>query len=90
MENSIIFNITEKEKKLIKTENEKLALAKVTNVLTDKNKTLKLTKKALETFKKNGVNLKSSYISYNTTPTLYNTIYTLVKNNTKIFNLVEK
>lgn len=85
---NIILKITEKEKEKIENENKKVN-AIITEKITENNKTITLNKKAIEVFSENGVKLKS-YYSYKNNNSLYDTILTIVKNNSDIFTLQSK
>lgn len=87
-ENAVILKITEEEKKKIEIENEKKN-AKITEKITENNKSITLNKNAVKEFEKAGVKVKS-YYSYNKNQSLYNTIIEIVKKNADIFTLVEQ
>ena len=88
--NSILLVIEEKDKELL---NEELAKEKTPTVkftLTDKNKTIVFTKKAVELLKQNGVNISKNYFSYNATPSVYNSLEKLVYENKEKFTIINK
>lgn len=53
--------------------------------ITEKNKTLKLSKNALSTLQQNGIKLEKTYISYNNEMSVYNIILELLELNDDIF-----
>ena len=89
MNNNIILKITEKEKQAIETETNK-SNYRVKHSITEKNETLQFNKKAIEFLQENGVKLDKMYFSKKANTTLYNTLHTIVKNNSDIFTLVEQ
>lgn len=58
-------------------------------VLTEKNKVLILRKGTLKTLNENGIELKSTYISYNSTPLLYTTIEKVLTENKNTFQCLD-
>lgn len=59
------------------------------NVITEKNKVLLLRKGTLKTLNDNGIELNSTYISYNSTPLLYTTIEKVLNDNKNIFTKLD-
>lgn len=53
--------------------------------ITEKNKTLKLSKNALNTLQQSGIKLEKTYISYNNEMDVYNIILKLLELNDDIF-----
>lgn len=89
MNNNIILKITEKEKETVEKESNKNNY-RVKHSITEKNETLQFNKNAIKFLQENGVKLEKVYYSKNANTTLYNTLYTIVKNNSDIFTLVEQ
>ena len=58
-------------------------------VLTEKNKVLILRKGTLKTLNENGIELKNTYISYNSTPLLYTTIEKVLTENKDTFQCLD-
>ena len=58
-------------------------------IVTEKNKVLILRKNTIKTLNNNGIELNKTYISYNSTPLLYNTIEKVLTENKNIFQCIE-
>ena len=58
-------------------------------IITEKNKVLILRKNTIKTLNNNGIELNKTYISYNSTPLLYNTIEKVLTENKNIFQCIE-
>lgn len=88
--NSIVLKITEKDKKLLNTELQKEKTPTVIFTVTENNKTITFRKSAITFLKDNGVNITKSYYSYNATPSVYTQLEKLVKENAKLFTIINK
>lgn len=90
MENFKI-KLTEKLEKINAIiENSKNGKNTYRKVITEKNKVIIISKGTLKTLNNNGVKLEKTYISYNSTPLLYNTMEKILTENKEVFQLVEK
>lgn len=87
MEKIILSEKLEKINAII--ENSKNGKNTYKRIISEKNKVLLLRKGTVKTLNENGVNITSTYISYNSTPLLYNTIEKILKENKNTFTCVE-
>lgn len=90
MENNNKLKLSEKLEKINTIiENSKNGKNTYKKVITEKNKVIILRKNTLKTLNDNGIKLEKVYISYNSTPLLYNTIENILKDNNTIFQCIE-
>ena len=87
---TILLAIKEKELQTLNDELQKVKTPTVKFTLTDKNKTIVFSKKAIELLTENGVNISKNYYSYNATPSVYDALEKLVNANKDKFTIINK
>lgn len=88
--NNIILAIEKTEKQKINNEMKKQSVYKVTQKVTEKNKTLTITENTKRLLQENGIEVTKKYFSYNSTPNLYNMLYKVFTENKDTFTIIAK